>query len=622
MSRERSPETKSKEKRKKSSQHRRAPSYPAKKPPVSSGKRVWAVVGAIFLLGCVFAAWRVIRRERTSPPGAKSRRVSGGMFTDVTKEAGITFRHMTGQDANQMLYPEIMGGGVILLDYDNDGDLDIYFLNGNYMRGKKPDAKLTNVLYRNDGPDADGGWHFTDVTQEAGVADSTYAQGAEAADFDNDGDQDLYVTNLGPNVYFRNEGNGVFTRTSILADPIWGQCCSAVDYDNDGDLDIYLVNYLIYDADKQPLGIELVAGRTIREYQGPLAYPGSQDLLYRNNGDGTFTDVTKEVGLNAPGGKGMGLAVADFDNNGYPDVFVANDFQVNYLFVNEGGRFVERGVMTGVAVNADGNMESSMGVDVADVDNDGLLDIMVPCRHRNIHTLYHNEWPVFSDASARCGFDEATLGYTGFSPSFLDYDNDGDSDLFISTGRVVTLEEAAKKGLTGVEHFEDRYATVDLLLENDGQGYFRRVSPQKAGPHFRRRTVARGTAVGDLDNDGDIDLVVNVSEGRPVLLRNDTKGGHWLTLRLIGTKSNRDAIGARVIARAGGKVQHHYLKGGGSYLSVSDRRVHLGLGKATTVDSIEIIWPSGTKQQLQNVAADQFLTIRESRILLSCRKDS
>jgi hypothetical protein len=285
----------------------------------------------------------------------------------------------------------------------------------------------------------------------------------------------------------------------------------------------------------------------------------------------------------------------------------------NYLFENHEGKFYERGVAAGVAVSADGNMESSMGVDVADVDNDGLLDIMVPCRHYEIHTLYHNEWPVLTDAPALCGLDRATEGYTGFSPSFLDYDNDGDMDLFISTGRVITLEEAVLKGCTSPWHFKERYAQDDLLLENDGRGFFRRVPPAKAGPHFRQRTISRGTAVGDLDNDGDIDIVVNVSEGPAVLLRNNTKGGNWLTLKLIGTKSNRDAIGARVIARAAGKVQYHYLRGGGSYLSVSDRRIHLGLGRATEVDSIEIIWPSGIRQQLKNIRpVNRFLTIRES----------
>jgi len=599
MSRKRSRKRKPKKREKRDQRSAVASVAPVKRSCVLPKWVPWAVV-AVVVLGAILAVRRLKR-----PTG------DSAIFKNVTDEAGITFRHITGQKTGRMLYPEIMGAGVILFDYNGDGFLDIYFLNGNYIRGRKHDPKLTNVLYRNDGPDKRGRWHFTEVTEEAGVFDDTYSQGAEAADFDNDGDQDLYVTNLGPNVYFRNEGNGKFTRTSLLAHPAWGQCCSAVDYDNDGDLDIYLANYLTYDADKQPLGTEMVAGKLIHEYRGPMVYEGSPDVLYRNNGDGTFTDVTKEVGLYAPGGKGMGLAVADFDNDGDADAFVANDFMENYLFVHEGDSFVERGIMAGVAYSGDGNRESSMGVDVADVDNDGLLDIMVPCRHRETHTLYHNEWPVFSDASARRGLDEATLGYTGFSPSFLDYDNDGDMDLFVSTGRVVTVEEAVEKGLMGPEHFEERYAQLDILLENDGRGYFRRVSPQKAGPHFRRRTVARGTAVGDLDNDGDIDLVLNVSEGRPILLRNDAKGGHWLTLRLIGTKSNKDAIGARVIARAGGKVQYHYLKGGGSYLSVSDRRIHLGLGKATTVDSIEIIWPSGTKQQLQKVATDQFLTIRE-----------
>ncbi len=570
----------------------------------SRRRAVLSVVAMVLVMGIALAAWRLRRRDKTAGD-------DGSLFTDVAMEAGITFRHTAGQDTHYMLYPEIMGAGVALFDYDGDGDLDIYFLNGNYLRGREPDPKITNVLYRND-TEPGGRLRFTDVTEEAGVADSGYGQGAEAADFDNDGDQDLYVTNFGVNVYFRNEGNGKFTRTSLLAHEGWGQCCSAVDYDNDGDLDIYLVNYLTYDPKGEPLGLAMVAGKVINDYRGPQVFKGSPNVMYRNDGDGIFTDVTERVGLYAPEGKGMGLGVADFDNDGDADIFVANDFMENYLFENHGGKFYERGVAAGVAVSADGNVESSMGVDVADVDNDGLLDIMVPCRCFEIHTLYHNEWPVFTDAPAQCGLDKATKGYTGFSPSFLDYDNDADMDLFISTGRVITLEEAVLNGYATPWQFKERYAQVDLLLENDGRGFFRRVPPAKAGLHFLRPTVSRGTAVGDLDNDGDLDIVVNVCEGPAVVLRNNTKGGNWLTLKLIGTKSNLDAIGARVIARVAGKVQYHYLRGGGSYLSVSDRRIHLGLSSATKVDSIEIIWPSGIKQVLKNVRlVNRFLMIHE-----------
>lgn len=577
----------------------------------------WAAVGLVLVAGIVFAVWRLTRPHKAAVPAARSEQVieQAGVFTDVTREAGITFTHTTGQKTHRMLYPEIMGAGMVLFDYDNDGDLDIYFVNGNYIRGEKPDPKISDVLYRNDTQPGNK-WRFTDVTQEAGLLESAYGQGGEAADFDNDGDQDLYITNLGPNVYYRNEGNGKFTRTSVMAHDGWGQCAAALDYDNDGDLDLYLVNYLTYDPDKQDLGIEMVAGVLIHEYQGPQVYQGCPDVLYRNDGKEVFTDVTREVGAYRPDGKGMGLGVCDFDNDGDPDIFVANDMMVNFLFENRGGKFVERGVEAGVALSADGNLESSMGVDIADVDSDGLFDIMVPCRHRESHTLYHNEWPLFSDASAKRGLDAVTLGYTGFSPNFLDFDNDGDMDLYVSTGEVVTLEAAVKKGLTKPEHFNDRYAQPDLLIENDGRGYFRRVAPEKAGTHFQRRTVARGSAAADLDNDGDIDLVINISEGRPVLLRNNTnelgKGGHWLTLKLVGTKSNKDAIGCRVIARAGGKTQYHYLRGGGSYLSVNDRRIHIGLEDVAKVDSIEIIWPSGIKQRIENVEpVDRFMTVRE-----------
>ena len=611
MSRKRASRKPANKKRRENLLPRKEPVSPNRREGGSGRKWIWAA-GGLLAVGMAVAVYFGSRPGKP-PVGEIKQKLAAaeGWFTDVTDVTEIAFIHTTGQETHRMLYPEIMGAGMILFDYDNDGDLDIYFLNGNYLRGKPHDPNLTNALHRNE-----GNWRFTDVTHEAGVADSGYGQGGEAADFDNDGDQDLYVTNYGPNVYFRNEGNGKFTRTALLAHPAWGQCCSALDYDNDGDLDIYLVNYLTYDHTKQDLGREVVAGKFIHEYQGPQVYEGSPDVLYRNDGNDVFTDVTREVGLYYPGGKGMGLAVCDYDNDGDPDIFVANDMMVNYLFENKGGRFVERGVEAGVAVSNDGNVESSMGVDVADVDNDGLFDIMVPCRHREIHTLYHNEWPVFTESPAHSGMDAATLGYTGFSPSFLDYDSDGDMDLFVSTGEVVTSEEAVLKGLTRPEHFYERYAQVDLLLENDGRGYFRRVAPAKAGAHFLHRTIGRGTAAGDLDNDGDIDIVVNVSEGRPIILRNNAnesgRGGHWLTLKLIGTKSNRDAIGARVVATVHGTKQYHYLRGGGSYLSVSDRRIRLGLGSATTVERIEITWPSGTKQTIEKVApVDRFLTVRE-----------
>lgn len=590
-----------------------APAKPTRPPEETVRPRrlprwlIWGgVVVCVVLVGTGIVLWRLWRSPRREPrrgvavvepvPSADN-----PMFTDVTGESGITFRHSTG-DTRRLLYPEIMGSGVALLDYDGDGDLDIYFLNGNYLRGKSANPKLTNVLYRNEGD-----WRFTDVTYEAGVADASYSQGAEAADFDNDGDVDLYVTNVGPNVYFRNEGNGTFTRTSLLADPRWGQCCSALDYDCDGDLDLYLVNYLDYDAETALLGTIMVAGKLIHDYQGPQNYEGSPDSLFRNNGDGTFTDVTREAGLYQPGGKGMGLACADFDNDGRPDVFVSNDFMINYLFLNEGKMFRETGLLWGVALDGNGQTESFMGVDVADVDDDGRLDILIPCLGRESFNLFHNEGSVFSDISHSSGLYDATHGHTGFSPSFLDFDNDGDKDVFVTCGRVLSSEEPVIAGKTG---FAERYAQTDLLLENDGRGGFRRVA-DRAGPHFKKVYVARGSAVGDLDNDGDVDVVINNSAAPPVLLRNDTKGGHWLTVRLIGTESNRDAIGARVVARVGDRVQHYYVRGGGSYLSVSDRRVHIGLGEPTVADSIEIVWPSGAKQVLEKVAANQFLSMEE-----------
>ena len=528
-------------------------------------------------------------------------------FVDVARAAGVTFRHENGA-TGRLHYPEIMGAGVALFDYDGDGDIDVYLVNGNALTGTPPDPNPRNRLYRNDTAGPGAALRFTDVTTAAGVGDSGYGQGAEAADFDGDGDLDLYVTNVGANVLYRNNGDGTFMRTAVLADPGWGQCAAAFDYDRDGDLDLYLVNYLIYDAATEPLGTGLIAGKIVHDYRGPYVYAGQADVLFRNDGNLRFVDATDAAGLSQPGGKGMGLACVDFDRDGDVDIFVANDSMANYLFVNEGGRFSEQGLLSGAAVSARGGSEASMGVDVADVDVDGRIDVMVPCLDIEVHTLYHNEWPFFSDVSSERGFRRATRGFTGFSPTFLDYDNDGDADLLITCGRVAMRGRTAGMADAG---FEDRYGEPDLLLENVGRGRFRRVEAATAGPHFARTLVGRGSAVGDLDNDGRLDVVINNAAGPAVILHNTGRTGHWLTLDLVGTRSPRSAIGARVTVTAGALRQHFIVRGGGSYLSCSDRRVHVGLGESVTVDQIKIVWPTGTRQTLSDVKVDQILTVTE-----------
>ncbi len=525
-------------------------------------------------------------------------------FEDVTKEAGIRFRHESGA-SGRLHYPEIMGGGVILFDADGDGWLDLYFLNGNFLGEKAPDPSITNALYRNDS--AAGPIKFTDVTAEAGVGDSSYGQGGEAADLDGDGDLDLYVSNIGRDVLYRNDGHGRFTRVPLPDHLGWGQTCSALDFDRDGDLDIFIAHYLTYDPLKEPMGTTLIGGKVVNDYRGPQVYKGMASVLLQNDGDLRFTDVTRAAGLHRPDGKGMGIACVDLDGDGWVDIYQANDSMENFLFQNHAGKFEEVGLLSGAAVGPDGAREASMGVDVADVDGDGRPDLMVPCLTGEIHTLYRNDWPWFTDASVECGLHLATRDRTGFSPSFLDYDGDGDEDLFITCGRVrLSASEAIKEGST----FFDLYGERPVLLENDGRGRLKGVADD-AGPYFRAIHVGRGSAAGDLTNDGKVDLVVSHAGGEPAVLINRSEGGHWLALKLVGRGMNRDAIGAHVVARVGGKERHRWVRGGGSYLSVSDRRVHIGLGEAAAAERIEITWPLGKKQVLEDVAADRILTVEE-----------
>jgi hypothetical protein len=526
-------------------------------------------------------------------------------FSEVAKESGIDFQHHTGASGHYH-YPEIMGAGVILFDYDGDADLDIYLINGNHLSPNSPDPGIINRLYRNDS--SNGDLRFSDVTLESGLADSGYGQGGEAADFDGDGDQDLFLTNLGWDVLFRNEGNGRFTRASLPSRQGWGQTSSALDYDGDGDLDLFVANYLNYDPASEPQGTTMVKGKVVKEYRGPHHHAGLSSLLLRNDGDLKFTDVSSAAGLDIVIGKGMGAACLDLDGDGAPDIYQANDAMENFFFRNLGGRFEEVALATGTAVRSDGHREGSMGVDVADVDGNGLPDLMIPCYFGEVHTLYLNEWPFFDDGSVKYGLRKATRHRTGFSPSFLDYDNDGDEDLFISCGRVEAWPDAA---LREDATYLERYGEPPVLLENDGKGRFHPVG-ESAGPYFLDAHIGRGTAVADLDQDGDLDLVVNHADAGPALLRNDTKGGNWLRLSLIGKENNRDAIGARIRAQIGDKTLHRWLRGGGSYLSVSSRTIHLGLGAATSVDRIEIKWPSGKTTLLEDVPGGQVLRVLET----------
>jgi len=510
------------------------------------------------------------------------------IFTDVTKEAGINVKHSYG-DFDLSNIVEGTGAGAMFFDYDGDGWLDIYFVNGCWLknvndnRGRSLRGKLANSLYRNNG---DG--TFTDVTEEALVGDKGYGVGCSAADFDRDGDLDLYVLNYGPNVFYRNNGNGTFTdisQASGLANPYWSLSAPWFDYDNDGDLDVYVANYLEYDHGKFR-SYYPAAG-----YPGPLSYSGQPDALYRNNGDGTFTDVTKEAGLFNPNGRAMSATVADLNNDGYMDIYITNDAMENYFCRNtHKGTFENEGLIMGLAFGEGGQGVSSMGPTVGDVDRDGWLDIYIP--DMGYGCLLMNKKGYFEDCTAPTNLAVVCGQYTGWGGLLFDYDCDGYLDVFVANGNA---------------HHE--YTEEDVLMRNDGTGNFVDVA-DKSGAYFREKYVGRGATYGDYDNDGDLDLLVVNLNDTPKLLRNDGgNSNNWLIIeaKLAGGKS--DAVGARVTVTTGSLIQMQDLIPVTGYLSQADPRRHFGLGKRAVADVVEIRWPNGQNTKLTNVKANQILTV-------------
>ncbi len=546
-------------------------------------KRIIFISAVILAAACMHLPAQTKKaQEKTSGTGI--------VLKDITKNAGITFKHCIGDDALSNIV-ESTGAGVAFFDYDGDGDLDVYFVNGSYLkeinhpRGRTMAGKLRNALYRNDGKGK-----FTDVTKKSGAGDKGYGMAALAADIDNDGDADLYVTNYGPNVLYRNNGNGTFTDITEKAGvgcKLFSTGCTFFDVDNDGHLDLYVGNYLLYDPEyKHYFAAEA--------FPGPLAYRGRQDVLYRNRGDGSFEEITLKAGLKNPDGRGMGVSSGDLDGDGFMDVFVANDGMENYFYKNNGnGTFSEIALLSGTGFGQNGEATSAMGPEFGDFDNDGLMDILVP--DMAYSCLYHNIGKgMFTEMSARSGIAVSCGQYTSWSGNFFDADNDGDVDIFIANGDSHHLEPEE-----------------DLLFRNNGNKKFRDISAG-VGKNFQDKFVGRGSAVGDIDDDGDLDIAVLNLNDRPRLLRNDGGNrGAWLKLHLTGTESNRDAIGARVRITAGGKSQIRFLVSSSGYLSQSDYRLHFGLGKLKKVDKIDIRWPNGKLQVLKNVKTNQLLRIKE-----------
>lgn len=528
-------------------------------------------------------------------------------FTDITAQAGITFRHVASPEKRYLV--ESMSGGVAVLDYDNDGFLDIYLVNSLSVDLVKSAGKTKSALYHNNG---DG--TFTDVTEKAGVGDVGWGMGAAVGDYDNDGFDDLYVTCLGQDHLFKNNGNGKFTdvtQTAGVSDPRWSTGAAFVDYDNDGKLDLIVVNYVDYDLNHLP---EFGKDKTcqykgIAVQCGPRGMRGAGDSLYHNNGDGTFTEVSKKAGVSDPHGYfGMGVLCSDFDDDGLVDIYVANDSTPNYFYHNNGdGTFKEIGFISGTALSQDGAEQGSMGVDAGDYDHDGRFDIFVTNFVDDYNTLYHNDGRnTFTDVSYKANVAAVSMPYVGWGTKFFDYDSDGWDDLFIANGHVYPQ----------LEHYRQR----KFLHRNNRNGTFTEIAEQFGAPLMQER-AGRGVAFGDLDNDGDVDMIINDLDGPPQLLRNDGgNANNVILIKAIGVKSNRDGIGARIKVVSGNLTQIGEVRSGGSYISQNDLRLHFGFEKRTKIDQIEIRWPSGVIDKITNANINRIIIAKEGQGVVEQRE--
>ena len=529
-------------------------------------------------------------------------------FVDVTKAAGINFSSFSSPDKKYIV--ESMGGGVALFDFDGDGRLDIYLVNSYTVEAalaKRP--RPPAALYRNLGNGT-----FEEVAAKAGVADPGWAMGVAVADYDNDGFDDLYVTCFGPNRLYHNRGNGTFedvTAKAGVGDPRFSTGAAWGDYNRDGYLDLFVSNYVDLKLEDLPqFGKgQLCQYRGVPVQCGPRGLPGSGDTLYRNNGDGTFTDVSKAAKVDDPSGYyGLGVMWTDFDDDGWPDILVANDATPNYAYRNNhDGTFTEMGFTLGFAVNENGIEQGSMGMSIGDYDRDGRLDIVVTNFSDDYNTIYHkNPDGTFTDVSRATKTADASIPYVGWGTKFFDYDNDGWLVLFIVNGHVYPQIEGAYPG--------GMYRQRKLVYRNLRDGTFMEVA-QALGAALMEPRASRGAAFGDYDDDGDVDVIVNDLDGPPMLLRNEggSKAGHWISLKLVGTRSNRNAVGAKVWLKAGGLTQVDEVRSGDSYISHSDWRLHFGLGSTTQVAEVIIRWPNGSTEKLTNPPIDKVVTVVEGK---------
>jgi hypothetical protein len=554
-------------------------------------------------------------RQKTTLPKDESPAQSGGLgvsFANIGRESGLNAKTIFGGEHKNKYLLETTGCGVAFYDYDNDGWLDIFLVNGTRLEGFPAGSEPTSHLFRNN---RDG--TFTDVTAKAGVAHSGWGQGVCVGDYDNDGWDDLFVTYFGKNVLYHNNGDGTFTDVSQKAGVAgkgtrWNTGCAFVDYDRDGRLDLFVANYIDLDLATAPVpesGPCLY--KSVMVACGPPGLQGGKNILYHNNGDGTFTDVSEASGiLSANGTYGLGVLTADFDNDGWPDIYVANDSTASALYQNKkNGKFQDIAIEAGCALSPDGKPQAGMGVSAADYDLDGNLDLVKTNFAGDTPSLYHNLGGAnFEDATFTAGLGAHTQ-YLGWGCGFFDMDNDGWADILICNGHVYPEVEQLKT--------EAGYAQRKLLYQNLHNGHFADISLQ-AGPGISEPSPSRGAAFGDFDNDGDIDVVVNTVNDYPQLLRCDLKLEHnWIKVRTIGTKSNRSGIGARLmcVTHPPGETKAHQqideVRSGGGYFSQNDLRVHFGLGKAEKVDVLEIHWPSGQVDTLRDIKANQVIFVKE-----------
>jgi enediyne biosynthesis protein E4 len=544
-------------------------------------------------------------RVNGGPTSASTAVASPIEFENVTSESHIKFT-LKNSISPQRYSIETMAGGVAVLDYNNDGHLDIFFTNGASIPSlQKDDPSFFNRLFRNNG---DG--TFTDVTEKAGLAGIGYSMGVAAADYDNDGFVDLYVTGVNRNQLFHNNGDGTFTDITEKAGVSgvipgfgkpWAVTAGWFDYNNDGLLDLFVVNYLDYNIKTSPL----CNNQSLPAYCSPNNFQGTPNILYRNNGDGTFSDVSKQSHVSEYVGKGMGVAFADYDNDGFTDIFVSNDSFQNYLLHNNGdGTFSDVALTAAVAYNQNGKTVAGMGADFRDIDNDGKPDIFHTAMFGDSFSLYRNLGEGhFDDATSAAGLTAFTSRFTAWGTGIFDFDNDGNKDIFTANAEILD---------NVMEIYHRPFALPNSLFRNKGNLTFDDLS-SRAGKSFSVPAAHRGAAFGDFNNDGKIDMVVTVLNGSPELFMNRSKNhNHWLLIKLVGVKDNRDGLGTKIKITTSNGVQYNEATTAVGYNSSSDKRVHFGLGDAAVVDRIELRWPSGITQMLSNIKVDQILTVTES----------